>query len=357
MLVLCSAFGEASAFLVKPARIRCSSNSLCSRRGISSSLSMASYIDNEDGTSVLSPTDKRTLYDVLGANPSDTREELKKRYTSLAKICHPDALLIQELDGKNVSNVPDFTEIAAAWRVLSDKKQRKRYDRSLRAEEFSDNILNWMGDMAKQAAPVVESFGSAAHSMFMKTTASTVAGVRAAATEVNRDRLREQSAEAGASMDVPTSEQSASKMESKSTTTKQGQQKDSLSSNTMTSIPNDRNTFSEALKSAAVAARMAQKGIESMELLEQSQKLESRAIEDYNQAAQARQQLQDLVERRLSTSLHTPGSGLTSSEAFIILEDFNKTITDDLGLLERAMMKVSVTLRQCSSLKYLSTDN
>mmetsp|Transcript_16265 Transcript_16265/g.21282 ORF Transcript_16265/g.21282 Transcript_16265/m.21282 type:complete len:498 (-) Transcript_16265:151-1644(-) len=271
---------------------------------------MASFIDNEEGVPVLKPTGKKTLYDVLGAKPIETREELKKRYTTLAKICHPDALITRKKNGEDNTEVPDFNEIASAWRVLSDKKQRKRYDRSLRAEEFSENVLSWVGDFAKQAAPAVESFGTAANSIFRKTTASTLAGVQAAATEVRREKPKENAAP------DPT-KNSLAKVE-------------------------DRNAISEAFKSAATAARMARKGVEGLELLEKSQELENRAIQEYAQSVKAREELQSLVERRLTMSLHTPGSGLTSAEAYLVLEDFNKTINDDLTPWDRAMMRHTV---------------
>jgi len=246
---------------------------------------------------------KRTLYEILGAESTDTKEELKKKYTTLAKICHPDAVRTRMAEGAEDEEIPDFTEIAAAWRILSDKKQRKRYDRSIQAEEFSDNLVRWVGDMAKQAAPVVGSFGNAANNILRKTTASTLAGVQAAATEVGK-----------------TNEQNA----------------------TAIATADPRNPLSDALKSAAEAARIAGRAVDGMELLEKSQKLEERAMNEFEEAKKAKEDLQRVVERRLRMSLHTPGSGLSSAEANVILEDFSKTIPDDLSAWDLVMLRRTV---------------
>lgn len=102
--------------------------------------------------------DERTLYEILGAPQDATRSELKQRYVSLARETHPDAtvgLSPQEREEKEVL----FTEVAAAWRILSDKRERKRYDRSLVAKEFTRNVEQVAGEyadnVARTAAPVV----------------------------------------------------------------------------------------------------------------------------------------------------------------------------------------------------------
>lgn len=250
-------------------------------------------------------TKKKTLYEVLGADPSDTREVLKQKYTDLAKISHPDAIR-SRIGGEDAAeSTPDFSEIAAAWRILSDKMERKRYDRSLKAEEFSDNILNWVGDMAKQAAPVVKEFGSAANTIFRKTTATTLAGVQAAATRVGR-------------------------------TSTTGISDGALRKD------DTRNSFSDAFKTAAEAARIAGRAVDSMDLLEKSTELETQALGDHEEASKAKEALKEVVERRLRMSLHTPGSGLTSTEANVILEDFTQTIPDDLSAWDLVMLKRTV---------------
>jgi hypothetical protein len=69
--------------------------------------------------------DPRSLYEILGASPTDSRSDLKRKYVALAKQTHPDAIR----GSSAIEATHDFSEIAAAYRTLSDPKQRKRYDR------------------------------------------------------------------------------------------------------------------------------------------------------------------------------------------------------------------------------------
>lgn len=90
-------------------------------------------------------TTKPTLYDVLGASPKATKAELKLKYVALAKQTHPDVIKVATAGttaktknsssrwNSNNNNIPEFSEIAAAWRVLSNEKERQRYDRQLQA--------------------------------------------------------------------------------------------------------------------------------------------------------------------------------------------------------------------------------
>ena len=126
----------------------------------SSTSSSSSYAESRrTTTSSPSQKKKRTLYDVLEGHPDMTRAELKKQYVKLARVSHPDAIRQRQQQqqqdevGNNESTAPstsssssyDFTEIAAAWEILSDKKQRQRYDRSLQAEQFAQQVETWAG--------------------------------------------------------------------------------------------------------------------------------------------------------------------------------------------------------------------
>ena len=93
---------------------------------------------------------ERTLYDILGATPEDTKAELKRKYVVLAKQTHPDAVR----DGS--SSDIEFSQIAAAYKVLSDPKQKRRYDRRLKAEAFSRELQELAGGFAEKAAPQVQ---------------------------------------------------------------------------------------------------------------------------------------------------------------------------------------------------------
>jgi DnaJ domain len=114
-----------------------------------------------DGTTTSSGT-KPTLYDILGASTNATRMELKQKYVALAKMTHPDAQRMVHLKGPSQQHdatttagvVPllyDFNEIATAYKILSDTKQRRRYDRSIQAEIFTEQIAS-----AVQNHPITE---------------------------------------------------------------------------------------------------------------------------------------------------------------------------------------------------------
>ena len=63
---------------------------------------------------------KTTYYDVLGVRPSATQEELKKSYRKLALKYHPS---------KNPNEGEKFKQISQAYKMLSDEKKRKSYDK------------------------------------------------------------------------------------------------------------------------------------------------------------------------------------------------------------------------------------
>ena len=66
----------------------------------------------------------KTLYDILGANSNDSRDVIKRKYILLAKKSHPDSQAPDE-----ARSGLDFNEIAGAWEILGDRKERQRYDR------------------------------------------------------------------------------------------------------------------------------------------------------------------------------------------------------------------------------------
>jgi DnaJ domain len=80
---------------------------------------------------------EQTLYDILGTTPTATKEDLKRRYIIMAKSTHPDAMISQRQSHKSVSTTScDFSEIAAAYRTLSNPLERKKYDRTLHSTKM-----------------------------------------------------------------------------------------------------------------------------------------------------------------------------------------------------------------------------
>jgi DnaJ-class molecular chaperone len=113
---------------------------------------------------------EKTLYELLNAPTTATRAELKKGYVELAKLSHPDARI-----GKTEVNeeVPDFGEIAAAWRVLGDSRTRKRYDRDLRAKEFAETAQRFANKRLEEAVPAVAAMLDKVAVPFLRRTKAT----------------------------------------------------------------------------------------------------------------------------------------------------------------------------------------
>lgn len=129
---------------------------------------------NRHQSTVLFSSEERSFYDILGASPKDSHDELRNKYTALARQTHPDAMNGKLTVPGSSSGPPEFTEIAAAWQVLSDPKERLRYDRQLRAEEFTDVLgglfettlntaIPFMGKTAETAMAAAQVTGKKAH--------------------------------------------------------------------------------------------------------------------------------------------------------------------------------------------------
>jgi hypothetical protein len=115
--------------------------------------------------------EQTTLYDLLGASKSDSQEKLKIRYRALAKKLHPDARLD---DLSSISGYADLSEINAAWEILSNPKERLRYDRELNAKAFTEGF------------EAVFSLGIQTAIPFLRNTAkTTVAAVETSTKAVN----------------------------------------------------------------------------------------------------------------------------------------------------------------------------
>ena len=63
-------------------------------------------------------------YGVLGVNPRDSEDVVRKKYRKLVLTLHPDKNKAQGADGA-------FILVSEAWDVLSDKTKRSAYDKKI----------------------------------------------------------------------------------------------------------------------------------------------------------------------------------------------------------------------------------
>ena len=119
--------------------------------------------------------------------PMATKAELKRSYVLLAKQTHPDAQIgrtpeqIAEMEADPL--IPSFHEVSGAWKVLSDEKERKRYDRSLKADEFVESAELWAANISDGAGSILSKTWQSQLSPFIKRTVSTVNNANAAFRE------------------------------------------------------------------------------------------------------------------------------------------------------------------------------
>jgi curved DNA-binding protein CbpA len=232
-------------------------------------------------TQLLSPpSGNPTLYDILGASPNATRAELKQKYVALAKMTHPDAQ--RAAPTSDVSPRYEFSDIARAYRILSDPKERRRYDRSIQAELLTEQIAS-----AVQNHPITE---------------LTIKAIGTIAIPLFRT-LHQAAAPAGSATDT---------------------------------VVEGRN---DGDRRATTPSDLQKGKVPRKSVVE----LERAAEQEYQALLQVRLQLQHIVLQRLRVALHTPQSGLTSREAWMLLESFRNTTPDDDMVAEDASGSVRST--------------
>ena len=126
-----------------------------------SALASSTSASNNGEKDAVSSSNTPSLYEVLGARPSDSQVTLRSRYTALARELHPDA---------PGGDAAQFTEVAAAWNVLGDKQARLRYDRSMQASEFAEGVVHALEMGVKTAIPFLQNTASTTMSAVDKTS-------------------------------------------------------------------------------------------------------------------------------------------------------------------------------------------
>lgn len=239
---------------------------------------------------------EKTLYEILNSSPDATRSEIKRKYVELVRTSHPDARI-----GMEDSTYADeqFQLYTNAWKTLSNPLERKRYDRELRAKKFAQDVEDVIGNVGENIGPkFMQAFDSIAVPFLRRSTAATVAGINAVQEDL------------------------------KNYSSKKEQRSNSFNGETT-----DESIGIGAILSNAVnASQKGLKAIDQMELLEKSQELKKRARDEYMAANRLRDELDEVMRRRVQLTLHTPNAKLSSLEAMIILDGMNTV--DEVGLVE-----------------------
>mmetsp|Transcript_22175 Transcript_22175/g.33765 ORF Transcript_22175/g.33765 Transcript_22175/m.33765 type:complete len:532 (-) Transcript_22175:23-1618(-) len=258
-----------------------------------------------------------TLYQILDSNPQDSRSEIKKNYIKLVRTSHPDALL-----GKaNESTDEEFRRITDAWKNLSDPLTRKRYDRTLRAQKFTEEVENVMGNMVDIAGPqFLNAFDKIALPLIRRSAATTVAGLNAVSRDIKN--YGESSKDDVASVDGTGD---------KNTTAGKG--------------------VGGIIANAVKAGKEANKDVDRLELLEKARVLQRTSRKERNEADKMKEEINGLMQKRIQLTLHTPNAKLSSLEALMILDGFN--IVDEVTMLDtmRLRHRVSYEIEQLEQME------
>ncbi|XP_033913222.2 dnaJ homolog subfamily C member 24-like [Acipenser ruthenus] len=79
---------------------------------------------------------QKDWYNILGANPSESLQELKQKYQKLALLYHPDKQSPDVPAGELEKRVQRFIDVDQAWKILGNEETKKQYDLQRRAAEL-----------------------------------------------------------------------------------------------------------------------------------------------------------------------------------------------------------------------------
>ncbi|XP_062973406.1 dnaJ homolog subfamily C member 24 [Elgaria multicarinata webbii] len=80
---------------------------------------------------------KKDWYSILGAGPSDSLAELKRKYQRLVLFYHPDKQSADVSAGEVEARMQRFIEIDRAWKILGNEETKKEYDLQRREDELT----------------------------------------------------------------------------------------------------------------------------------------------------------------------------------------------------------------------------
>ncbi|NWY90251.1 DJC24 protein, partial [Loxia curvirostra] len=96
--------------------------------------------------------EQKDWYKVLGAKPSDSPAELKRKYQKLALLYHPDKQEAGVAAAQAEERARRFLEIHQAWKILGSEETKREYD----LQQREDNLTKewplheqiYLGDMS-----------------------------------------------------------------------------------------------------------------------------------------------------------------------------------------------------------------
>ncbi|KAL9184212.1 hypothetical protein ACHAXT_002298 [Thalassiosira profunda] len=266
----------------------------------------------------------KNLYSILGADPTMSRQEIKRLYITLAKQTHPDS--------SNAAESDRFNEIAQAWEVISDSRSRRAYDRELAAQDFKEDVAKRAGELANEYGPAAQKlFDDVAIPFLRRTTATTLAGwsaVTEATSDVASERIE---GESDANISYRRSGATLSEVKKEM----------SEMERSGTGAGDALEDFGKAFQRVIEAGRNATRRIDGMELQEKSLELRQRADDTRAESMMVLEQLAEIKSERLRLTFRTPSADFTSVDAVQFLEGYNSQgiAVDDRTLVQRMTLK------------------
>ncbi len=273
--------------------------------------------------------DRNNLYEVLGADPSMSRAEIKRLYLALAKETHPDAHPSNSVANTDYYEDDRFNEIAQAWSILSDSKTRRAYDRELAAQDFKDSIVEKASELSREYGPTARKFyDEFAIPLLRRTTASTIAGLSAVAEEVAASERQPQGDTTSNPKKLPV-------------VTLSQVARDVSEMKRVNLVAGDAlEDFSRAFQRVIEASKNATRQIDGLELMEKSVDLRRRADEAQIESMEVLEQMTEIRLERLRLTFHSSLTEFTSSEAIQYMNGFVKgNPPDQVTLLQRMTFK------------------
>ncbi|XP_078077055.1 dnaJ homolog subfamily C member 24 [Mustelus asterias] len=82
---------------------------------------------------------RKDWYEILGASPSDSLQELRQHYQRLVLLYHPDKQSADVPVGELEECVQRFIEVDQAWKILGNEETKREYDLQRRDVAMTQN--------------------------------------------------------------------------------------------------------------------------------------------------------------------------------------------------------------------------